>query len=94
MSDYGDDLSLAQHMGAEERNGPEHGMVLGSQTSPAPPPVEEAQDAVQDDGSLLDQGSSHEIEGMTNLELFLPPKPTGLDLQEIRGIITSTVTYI
>ena len=89
MSVFSDDSVEIQHMGAEERNGPEDWLAGGMHPDFEPPTVEESKSPIQVDGGPPAPGTSHVSEGMTYLDPSLATEFTGIDSKDIAGLITS-----
>ena len=76
-------------MGAEERNGPEEGIAVGMHPDFEPPTVEESKSPIQVDGGPPAPGTSHVSEGMPLLDPSLATEFTGIEPEDIAGLITS-----
>ena len=89
MSTHGDDRDTVQHRGATERNGPGQEADLDYLQEGIALTRNETMATLQDEESHHTQGKPHVGEGMDYLNPSLAADFTGLEQDELQGVITS-----
>ena len=91
MSTHGDDRDTVQHRGATERNGPGQEADLDYLQEGIALTRNETMATLQDEESHHTQGKPHVGEGMDYLNPSLAADFTGLEQDELQGVITSVM---